>query len=490
MSSSSAERNAGVVNHEGETQPKRVLGFRDLVLFYIVTSLSLRWIAVAASTGPSTLVIWVIGLLTIFIPLAFCVMELSSRYPEEGGMYVWSKQAFGDFSGFMTGWIYWTSNLPYFPAVLYFAASNAVYVGGRRWSHLEGSQGFFITFSLLGLALALVVNIVGLDVGKWLSNVGAIGTWVPVVMLCTIAVVAWHRFGSATSFDLPSLKPALTMGSAGIWATLLYGFAGAESASFMGGEIKSARRIIPPALIVAGALIALGYMLGTISVLVTLPHEQVGYMAGITQAISSAAERVGWIGLGPAMALLICVANLGAVSAFLAALARIPFVAGIDRYLPPAFGRVHPKWKTPHIALIVQAACCVLFVLLGQMGSTVRGAYEVLVSMSIICNFIPYLFMFAALIKLQSVPVGKEVVRVPGGKPAAIGAAVVGWVTTFAVIVGSVIPDPSEPHKVLAIVKIILLSLVVLVGGMLLYMIGKKRAIAAVGEPVADATSR
>ena len=111
-------------------QPKRVLGFRDLVMFYVVATLSLRWIAVAASAGPSSIVIWLLGLATIFIPLALCVMELSSRYPQEGGMYVWSKRAFGDFAGFLTGWIYWTSNLPYFPAVLYFAASNSLYIGG------------------------------------------------------------------------------------------------------------------------------------------------------------------------------------------------------------------------------------------------------------------------------------------------------------------------------------------------------------------------
>ena len=153
-------------------QPKRVLGLRDLVLFYIVATMSLRWVAVAAAAGPSTVIIWLIGLATIFLPVALCVMELSSRYPQEGGMYVWSKHAFGDFSGYMTGWIYWTSNLPYFPALLYFAASNALYVGGNRWKFLQGSPTFFIIFSLLGLALALILNIVGLNVGKWLSNLG------------------------------------------------------------------------------------------------------------------------------------------------------------------------------------------------------------------------------------------------------------------------------------------------------------------------------
>ena len=459
-------------------QPKRALGLRDLVLFYVVASLSLRWIPLAAAAGPSSLVIWAIGLVAIFLPLALCVMELSSRYPEEGGMYVWSKHAFGDFSGFITGWSYWMSNLPFFPSVLYFAASNALYVGGNKWQGLQGSAAFFVIFSFAGLLLALVLNIVGLNVGKWLCNLGAIGAWLPVGLLCVVGAIAWHRSGSATSFNATSLKPSLSLGNAGIWATLMFAFAGAESASCMGGEIKNARRTIPPALLIAGVLIAAGYMLGTIAMLIVLPHEQLNSMQGILQAISSSAERIGWYGLGPAVALLICVANLGAGGAFLAAMARLPFVAGIDRYLPPAFGRVHPRWRTPYISLIAQGICCALVVLLGQLGSTVHGAYQVLVSMSVIISFVPYLFMFPALIRLQREPAGPEIVRVPGGKPVATALGIVGFVATCATIVASVVPDPSEPNKALVVGKIVLLTLAVLGGGVVLYALGKRRATA------------
>src|SRR5271157_3312999 len=191
------------------------------------------------------------------------------------------------------------------------------------------------------------------------------------------------------------------------------------------------------------------------------------------QAISSSAARVGWSGVGPAVALLICVSNLGGVGAYLAALSRIPFVAGIDRYLPPAFGRVHPRWGTPHISLIVQAICCVLFIMMGQIGSTVRGAYQLLVSMTIITNFVPYLFMFAAMIRLQREAPEPGVIRVPGRGPVAIALAVVGMLTTTAVIIGSVIPDASEPNKALAVEKIVALSAVLLGGGVVLYRLRK-----------------
>ena len=460
----------------GLPEQPRVLGLRDLVLFYVITTLSLRWIPLAATTGPSSLVIWMLGLLGIFIPLALCVMELSSRYPQEGGMYVWSKEAFGDFSGFMTAWIYWMSNLPYFPGVLYFAAGNALYIAGSKGQALQRSPSFFLAFSFAGLALALVLNIVGLGVGKWLCNLGAVGAWLPIGLLCLIAAIAWRHYGSATAFNAASIKPTITWGNLDTWAALLFAFGGAESASCLGGEIKDARRTIPRALLIAGVVITAGYTLGTVAMLVVLPHQQLDGLAGIMQAISTSGDRIGWHGLGPAIGLLICIANLGAVGAYLAAMSRLPFVAGIDRYLPTAFGRLHPRWGTPHVALIVQGLCTAAFVLLSQLGSTVHEAYQLLITMTIITTFMPYLFMFASLIRVQARPAGADVVRIPGGGPVATGVGVLGFVATAAIIVASAVPDASEPNKVAALAKIIVLSLVLIGAGALLYWTGKRRA--------------
>ena len=140
--------------------------------------------------------------------------------------------------------------------------------------------------------------------------------------------------------------------------------------------------------------------------LIALPAHQVSGLEGIMQAISKSAERVGFAGSVPLAALLITISNLGALGAWLAVSARLPFVAGLDRYLPEAFARVHPKWGTPYVALLVQAFCGVIFIVLSQAGTSVYGAYEVLVSMGIITYFIPYLFVFASLIRLQREPAG------------------------------------------------------------------------------------
>ena len=93
----------GAAAASSEVKPPRVMGLADLVMFYVVTGVSLRWIATAASAGPSSIVVWGGAWLCFYVPLALSVLELSARYPQEGGLYVWSKKAFGDFSGFMSG---------------------------------------------------------------------------------------------------------------------------------------------------------------------------------------------------------------------------------------------------------------------------------------------------------------------------------------------------------------------------------------------------
>ena len=454
----------------------RVLGLRDLVLFYIVTGISLRWIATAAAAGPSSIVVWVMAWAAFYIPLALSVVELSSRYPHEGGLYVWSKRAFGDFAGFISAWTYWTSNLPYFPAILYFAASNALFIGGPRWESLASNRLYFLGFSLLGLMLPTVLNVLGLNLGKWLNNLGAIGMWLPVTLVIALGLVSWHRFGSATHFTRVSLVPSFQLKDLLFWASLAFAFGGCEAASFMAEEIKEPRRNIPPALLAGGAVVTLLYILGTVFVLLAVPSREVSEIQGLIQALSITGRHLGVLWVVPVCALLISLSNLGASSAYLAATARLPFVAGIDRYLPPAFGRLHPRYKTPDVAIWTQGIAGMLFIILGQAGTSVKGAYDVLVSMGIITYFIPYLFVFASLIVVQREPAGADVIRVPGGKRVARPLAVVGFATTTFAILLSVLPSADEPNKVLAVGKIVGLTALLIGVGVLLYRNGKARA--------------
>ncbi len=454
---------------------RRVLTLRDLVLFYLVTGFSLRWIATAAAAGPSALVIWVIAALGLFVPLAFTVLELSSRYPEEGGIYVWSKRAFGPFAAFMTGWTYWGSNLPYLPGLLYFAAANALFIGGPSWQVWSTNSAYFIAVAMTGLVIAVTMNVVGLNVGKWLNNVGAMASWVPAGVLIMLGAVSWSRFGSATPMPPRALMPSTSLKDVIFWSTIAFAFGGVESGSTMGEEIQDARRTIPRAVLMAGAVMTLLYIAGTLSVLLALPRDQVSGLQGIMQAIQAITSKLGLVWLVPIVAVFVTLNALGGVGGWFAATARLPFVAGIDRFLPPAFGDLHPRWHTPYVALLVQAGIAALFIFLGQAGTSVHGAYDALVSMGIIAYFIPFLFMFAAMIVLQREPAGPEVMRVPGGTPVAVALAALGFVVTAVSIVLACIPPDEEPNKSLAVIKVVGLSLVLVGIGVVVYLLGRRR---------------
>ena len=228
---------------------RRVLTFRDLVLFYLVTGFSLRWIATAAAAGPSALVIWVIAALGLFVPLVFTVLELSSRYPEEGGVYVWSKRAFGPFAAFMTGWTYWGSNLPYFPGLLYFAAANALFVGGPSWQALVHQQ-HLLHRRLDGRPRrrghAERRRTERREVAEQRRRAGELDSRAAADR-ARRRVVEPIRIGDADDAD--AFVPSTSLKDVIFWSTIAFAFGGVESGSTMGEEIQDARRTVPRAVL-------------------------------------------------------------------------------------------------------------------------------------------------------------------------------------------------------------------------------------------------
>ena len=103
-------------DHDGTTALHRALGTFDLVLLNVSAIVGLRYLSIAAQIGPSSITLWLLGLITFLIPAALTVLELSSRLPGEGGMYLWSKAAFGELHAFIAGWSYWIANLVFFPS--------------------------------------------------------------------------------------------------------------------------------------------------------------------------------------------------------------------------------------------------------------------------------------------------------------------------------------------------------------------------------------
>ena len=331
---------------------KRELGFRDVILFYIVSGLSLRWIATAAASGQSAIVVWLLAWCGFFLPLAGCVLELSSRYPQEGGLYVWTREAYGEFAGFMAAWTYWMSNLPYFAAVLYFAASSLLFATPRA-QHLANTEHLLPALHRRHAGVhhrAQRARPRPRQVAQQSGRRGHGAAHPDPYRARPVSPSA--RFGSATHFTLAGAIPHAHVKDLIFWSTIFFAFGGSESASFMGEEIKDARRIVPRSLLVAGVIITVGYIAGTVAMLVALPSSSISGLGGFMTAIDFLCRRLGVAALIAPVALLVAISNVGAAAAYLTATARLPFVAGINHYLPSVFGRIHPRWKTPYVAIV------------------------------------------------------------------------------------------------------------------------------------------
>jgi amino acid transporter len=457
---------------------RRAMGLADVALFFVLAASNFQWVAYAAAAGPSALTVWVIGCAVMFVPLSIVVVYLCSHHPEEGGLYVWSKKAFGPLPGFLTGWTYWASNLPYFPALLYFMAGNALYIN-TKGSALSASPAFFIVVSVLGLTFATAVNVYGLGVAKWLNNIGAIGRWTGTMVLIAIGIIAWLKFGPATAINAQTLRPSLDFKDIVFWSVIAFAWTGPEGLSFMSGEIKNPRRSFPLGLAMAAPAIAVIYIFGTASILAAMQPSAVDPSAGVMQTIGHTAGRLGWQVLTPVAAVLVTISCLGSTGAWLGAASRIPFVAGLDRYLPAWFGRLHPRWGSPANALLTQAVIAAVFIFLGQGGTTVAGAYQVLVSTTVLITMVPFLFLFLSAIKLYAEPTAPDMVRIPGGRFTVAAAAVVGFLTTVSAMILSTIPDPSEPHKTLAVIKVLGMTALMVGSGVAVFVVGQRKKAAA-----------
>jgi len=462
---------------DSKSQLRKTMGFWDVLLFNIATVLGPRWIAAAGHNGTSSISLWALAAIFFFVPGALVINELSSRFPAEGGLYVWSKEAFGDFHGFIAGWTYWIYTFFYFPGLLLASASMSAYLMGGRGVVLAQDRTFQLTVSLGLLLVAVVLNIIGLNVGKWLQNAGGVGTYVPLMMLVAIAALVVWRHGSATHFTFQNMLPTWNWDTVNFWSQIAFAFTGLELVSCMSEEVHNPRRTLPRAVFGAGALIALMYIAGTFAILALVPAADLDPQSGVFHAITlgSVALRVGFLGI--LAAVLVTFGNAGGVGSTVAGIARVPFVVGVDRYLPAAFGKIHPRWKTPWVSILVQAAISGAILLGSQINETIRGAYQFLIDAAIILYFIPFLYMFAAAIKLAHRPDRNEnphAVLVPGGVAGVWICGGLGFAVVLGGILLSLVPPGDSLNKLGFELKLVIGTVASILLGLILYWRGAR----------------
>ncbi len=378
----------------------RVLGRWDLVLLMVVAVTNINIVPVVAAGGGVTIWLWLAALVCFFAPQGVAVIALSYRYPGEAGVYLWPKLILGEFHGFTSGWCYWVSNVFYVPSLLLFVVGLVVYVGGGNWLALADKPWFSITVSLGLLWLLIALNVLGLSVGKWVNNVGGIGTIIAGLALMGLAL--W-RFGNRGSHlhaaDLRIAGADWRLLS--IFGMTCFALVGLELGSDMGDEIRDPRRTLPEAIWRAGLISGLLYVGGTLALLVTMPQQEIGVVQGVLQAVERMLDsQVAWV--VSLLAILLSVAVSGVAAAWLEGPSRIIFVAGLDRYLPSALGKVHRRFLSPYVSLIVYGVVCTLVVAMSFVGATAREAYLTLLNLAVILGLIQYIYLYASLIRFTA----------------------------------------------------------------------------------------
>lgn len=418
------------------TAPRRELRLRDLVFFNICAILSLRWVAAAAHAGAGSFLLWVVAAVFFLVPSAVVVARLAERYPEQGGMYIWTKHAFGDRHAFLCAWSYFVSNILYLPSLLMAGVGMTMYAFGDFGQRFAETRAFSLPATLLVLWVAFLTNFYGLKVAKWLWALGGSSTFIIGAVLCAIASAVLIRGGAVTRHW--DLIPHPSLDTLNFWSQIAFAFVGLELAPIVSGEIRNPRRDLPRAAVISGAACTLFYLVCTAALLVLLTPERISPMTGLAQAGAEGASRIGMPAIAVLLAALLGLAVAGQADAWIAGNTRLPYTLGLDCYLPEAFARLHPRWGTPYVSLLVQVVGCTLFLLMAELGETVRAAYQIMVDMMIIATFIPFVYIFGA-----------------GFRFAGRVASLFGLAVTLIAIALSILPPPEAASPMIFEVKVV-----------------------------------
>lgn len=369
------------------------MGLRDVTLFALACIVGTRWIPAASHAGPGSVTLWVLAALFFGIPLAISIGALVVKYPGAGGFYLWTRDDFGPGHAFLCFWVYWIGIAFWFPSAAIFYMSVGFSSLGPAARHLGDDRAWLVAVSLAAIWVALGTNMVGMKIGKWTENLGGASAWLLGALLVAVAAMVWSRHGSATPLHI---APRWEWGTVSFWATIAYAMSGLEAVALMGGEIHDPERTLPRAGWIASTLTAAFYIAATVALLVVLRPEKVSEMNGLAETAEAAGHALGLSWLTPAVALLVMASAVGQIGGLGTAVSRLPFAAGVDHLMPGAFARVHPKWGTPHISILVFGLVASFLLVAIQVGDTLRAAYQELVSLMVITGFLPFVYIFGS----------------------------------------------------------------------------------------------
>jgi amino acid transporter len=423
---------AGVQSHSSAL--RKELGLVDLVLAQILIILVADYMGTAVKAGASHVVFWLLAIVTFFAPLALVVIHLSRLLPVEGGLYEWARIAFNDQIGFLVAWNLWLYVILYVGLGGLVTVSFASYViPGAAW--IASSKWLIVGASFAVTAITMCIAGLGLRIGKWINNAGAIVFLITVVLLIAMPFLNLWRGTLREYHPLRLVAPPLTIFSLSVFSKMTFGaLTGFEYIAVFAGECRSPKRHLPRSVWITAPMIALIYILATSAILAFVPPSAEDVVAPVAQALSRGVQPFGMLRLAiPVAVLFLFIYYLATFCAFFSVSTRLPMVAGWDHLLPEWFSRLHPRYKTPFNSVLFLGAATLVVALLALLGVGHEESYELLLTWSFTFYGIAYLALFAIPIFSR-----KERGLRPGGWVRM--AAVSGLLVTLVFVLLSVFP--------------------------------------------------
>ncbi|MBR7108330.1 MAG: amino acid permease [Lentisphaeria bacterium] len=418
-----------------------------MALLTVAAVLSLRNLPSEAEYGYSVIFYITMAAICFFVPSALVSAELASGWPQDGGVYLWVKEAFGPKWGFVAVFMQWVENLPWFPAVLTFVASSIAYVFNPEWAE---NRWFVLITIWVMLWLATFLNFRGMRLSAWLSSSGALaGTLIPGVMIVLMAI----------GYLIAGKTPQITLSAGafipelGNWNQLMLlsgmmvALSGMEMSAIHVTEMKEPAKEFPRSIFTACILVILLSVLGALAIALVIPPEEISLAAGADQAFAAMFKifRIPW--MTPIMCFLLSYGALTMVVTWVLGPSKGVLQVAKEGYLPKMWQYRNANGMPTNI-LIIQGVISSLLALVVLFMPTISGAFWMMSALTAQLYMVMYLLLFAAAIKLRySKPDVPRAYKVPGGKFGMWLVSGIAFLTSlFAIIVGF-IPTPGVRAK-------------------------------------------
>src|SRR5664280_719206 len=404
------------------------MGIFSMTLFAVSAMITLDTVATSSALGVQSITFFILFAIIFFVPYGLVTAELGSGWPEEGGIYVWVREAYGQKWGTFTAWLYWVNVAYWAPAVfVVFAGTLAT----AFWPGMTRGWEEFIVIALIWVMVG--IGILPMSLSKWVNSASAAVKVAVLVMIGLVGAVFVVRNGAANSFAPSAWVPSFGAN----WSFLpiiIYNFMGFELMSSAAGAVKNPRRDIPRMLLFAGAIIVGAQLLGNFGILAAIPLKNLSIVSGMADAMKLSFDAV----LGGAATVIYDVFIVLLLFSFIGNMVTWSIGAnhsmastGLDRSAPGVFGHVNKRFLTPDYAFVLMGVLATALTVVNYaFFATKESVFWSIFALSSIVFLFPYVLMFPALLVLRKKqPDTPRPYTVPGGKAGA-------WVSVLLTMAG------------------------------------------------------